>query len=100
MSKISNPLPKNAMESLVWQMLDEVLSDFPAACTCEQCKVDIIAVALNHLSPKYVTTYTGEVYNKANMLEHQYKTDLYGTIAKGVLKVHENPRCENRKKTE
>ena len=84
---------KNTMEILVWQMLDDIVAKFPEVCSCEGCKGDIAALALNQLPPKYAATELGEVYSKSNILESQYRADIIGAITRAIVKVTDSPRC-------
>lgn len=41
---------KNYMEEIVFSLMKEVLADINV-CSCEKCKMDIAAIALNDLPP-------------------------------------------------
>ena len=43
-------------------------------CSCEQCRLDILALALNQLPPRYVVTDLGDTYSRADMLETQKRS--------------------------
>lgn len=88
---------KNAMEPLVWQMLNLILGKFPEACDCDICRCDIAAITLNQLQPKYYATEKGEIYNKVKILELQYRADIVGAITKAIIRVSKNPRCGKKK---
>ncbi len=49
---------KNYMEDVVFGQMKEVLADINM-CTCEKCLLDVAAIALNDLPPKYVVTEKG-----------------------------------------
>ena len=52
------PLYHNRMEDVVLRYLDKSMS--AAGCrTCEPCKIDVVACALNHLLPRYIRTASG-----------------------------------------
>lgn len=85
---------KNFMEDLVWQQLDEVLESHKNVCTCEKCRFDIVAVALNLLPPRYVVTAQGETYSKAMSLEQQFNVDIVTAISQAVQLVSSQPRHE------
>ncbi len=85
---------RNYMEVLVFYALDSVLAQHPDVCSCDLCKKDIAAVALNMLPPKYVVTHTGEVYSKASVLQAQSNSDVISAIVQGIIKVSKNPRCQ------
>ena len=46
---------KNYVEEIVSNSLDR-LSKEGNFCTCPRCRMDIMAYALNHITPKYVVT--------------------------------------------
>lgn len=83
---------KNHVESIVWSLLDEVLSRWPEMCKCETCKYDVVALALNQLPPRYVVREAGEVYAKTQELEIQYRVDVIAALTKAIQKVMANPR--------
>ena len=61
-------------------------------CTCDDCRNDMIAYALNQLPPKYVATRKGEVYSKTFILRNQHRTDIMAALTKAAKIVKENPR--------
>ncbi|MZP28477.1 competence protein ComFB [Heliobacterium undosum] len=82
----------NLMEGVVENFLDDLLAQHPEVCRCSQCRMDIMAAALNRLPPRYVVTTKGEVYSKINMLVNQFRVDVIGAIAHGMMLVAQNPR--------
>ncbi len=84
----------NLMEALVEAAFDE-LKPMLDCCTCDQCRNDIIAYALNQLRPKYVSTDKGAVYTKVNaLLSNQPTTDIITAIMSGVNVVRGHERHE------
>ena len=43
------------MEDVVALLLDELIKD-KDICKCEHCRLDMMAIALNKLPPKYIVT--------------------------------------------
>lgn len=82
---------KNYMEEIVFTSMKEVLSDINM-CTCEMCLLDIAAIALNDLPPKYIVTEKGELYSKINALRQQFEVDVIAAITKAAVLVKRNPR--------
>jgi len=80
---------KNYMETIVFDMIDRVISSFDC-CTCDDCRNDIAAYALNHLPPKYIVS--NEVYSKLSILQRQFGVDVVSQLAAGVQVVKANPR--------
>lgn len=85
---------KNYMEDAVDAALDEVL-ELTEACGCERCRLDIKALALNHLPPKYVVTDKGYVYTKVNELAAQFRTDITVALTNAAKVVSQKPRHDS-----
>lgn len=82
---------KNFMEDVVIQILDEILTEKKDFCNCERCRLDIMAIALNHLPPKYTVTEEGEVFTKIQLLSQQFRADAMVEIVKAIEIVSKNP---------
>ena len=82
---------KNYMEEIVFNQIKEVLEDINC-CKCEKCILDIAAIALNDLPPKYVVSQKGELYSKLNTLKQQFEVDVISAITKAAVLVKRNPR--------
>ena len=82
----------NYMEKLVKSKLEDVLNMRKDICHCEQCKLDIMAVALNNLTPRYIVTDRGKLYTRLDMMEVQFGVDILMAISKGIKVVTEHPR--------
>jgi len=85
---------KNFMEDCVKNMLDQVLKGFDI-CKCEKCKMDIMALALNTLPPKYVATDKGELFSKLSVLQQQFDVDIISAITRAATMVGESPRHDD-----
>jgi competence protein ComFB len=81
---------QNAMEELVSQKLDEVIDSLDC-CKCQQCRKDILAYALNRLTPKYVDTKKGLAFVKVNTMDVQFEIDILTAIYEGVEIVKKHP---------
>lgn len=84
---------KNYMEEIVFNQMKEVLQDINM-CTCDKCIMDIAAIALNDLPPKYIVTEKGELYSKINALKQQFEVDVIAAITKAAVLVKRKPRHE------
>lgn len=82
---------KNYMEEIVFNLMQEVLDDIKM-CSCEKCILDIAAIALNDLPPKYIVTEKGELYSKINALKQQFEVDVIAAITKAAVLVKRKPR--------
>lgn len=84
------PHIKNYMEEIVFNQIKEVLEDINM-CTCEKCLLDIAAIALNNLPPKYIVTEKGELYSKINSLQQQFEVDVISAVTKAAVIVKRRP---------
>ena len=82
---------KNYMETLVEEVYSRCKDSLPC-CTCERCRDDVIAYALNRLPPRYAVTPEGGVYTKITGLERQYYTDIVAALTQAAQVVNTNPR--------
>lgn len=78
----------NLMENLVLQNLDSALRRFNV-CTCDRCRCDAAAYALNRLPPRYQTAEPGEKAQLPDEADSKLVTDALVTA---VIKVRGNPR--------
>jgi len=84
---------KNYMEHVVDLKIDAIIKSIDM-CGCEKCRLDVKAIALNNLPPRYVVTSKGILYSKLNELELQFEVDVQNEIVKAAMIVKENPRHE------
>lgn len=85
---------KNYMEDVVALFIDDLMED-KDICKCEHCRLDIIALALNKLPPKYIATRESEVYAKTDLLSRQYRTDVIIQLLNAISIVSKNPHHES-----
>jgi competence protein ComFB len=83
----------NYMEDIVADLLEEMLKDVDdSVCKCSKCRLDIMALALNKLPPRYVVTEKGRVYAKVMEMELQFKADVAKELTKALAKVKGKPQ--------
>ncbi|WP_053956549.1 late competence development ComFB family protein [Inediibacterium massiliense] len=85
-------MPKNYMEDVVNHLLPSILENFENICLCKQCVEDIKALALNHLSPLYVSSSEGYSYAKSNELDRQFQINVTQKIVEAIEIVQNNKR--------
>lgn len=83
---------KNNMETFVEERLERVMKKYPDCCRCDQCKQDIMILALNHLPGKYTSTRKGELYVRLDAYESENDMLIIQEIAKAIEVVLKNPR--------
>ena len=84
---------KNYMEEIVFNHMKEILEDLNV-CSCEKCIMDIAAIALNDLPPKYIVSEKGELYSKINTLRQQFEVDVIAAVTKAAVMVKRRPKHE------
>ena len=81
----------NFMEVHVTDLVERTLKSLDI-CSCDQCKLDMVAITLNTIPPKYYVTNEGELYARIKTLAHQLDVDIYSEIARAAEIVSNNPR--------
>ena len=61
-------------------------------CKCRTCMNDVLALALNSLPTKYVTTDAGKQYFQRDVYKKQYETDILAALTKACVRVKAAPR--------
>ncbi|GHV08998.1 hypothetical protein FACS1894217_12390 [Clostridia bacterium] len=82
---------QNYTEIIVSNRVAELLPG-QDVCGCEQCRLDIIALALNNLPPHYVVTTKGQLFAKLESFEAQETVDVTMEITNAIEKVKSRPR--------
>lgn len=89
----------NVMEILVDEAIEKQ-SKYFNVCNCEQCLEDVKCLALNRLTPHYVSSDKGELYSKAMSLGNQNKADIDVAVSLAFNIVKDNPRHSFKKKND
>jgi len=61
-------------------------------CHCDTCRMDVMAIMLNNLKPKYVVTDTGALYAQLDDFDPQYKIDFMTIMSQAAQIVKNGPR--------
>jgi competence protein ComFB len=83
---------KNYMEILVDEILPMMLDKENQICKCEKCILDIKAIALNRLPPKYIVRDIGEIYRRYDELGKQLEIDAMEAILRAIDLVKMYPK--------
>ncbi|MDO9573489.1 MAG: late competence development ComFB family protein, partial [Candidatus Contubernalis sp.] len=83
----------NLMEEVAPEVLEDLWKK-EDMYHCEKCKLDILAMALNNLPPRYVVTDRGKTFSKADFLELQKRVDVLAAISNALRIVKKNPHHE------
>ena len=81
---------RNYMEDMVMAKLPQVMKQMDV-CTCERCRLDILAYVLNKMPPKYVVTVKGSLYAKLSLLQSQFDVDILTNLTTAATLVKEKP---------
>ena len=83
---------KNEAEQIVLTELERQLKSLPEyVCTCRECVLDIMALALNLIKPLYRVTLMGKIYTSVAMDENAYAENVRKAVFKAIETVHKNP---------
>jgi competence protein ComFB len=83
----------NKMEEAVKQMTDEMLAvQGKSRCGCQRCRLDIMALALNTLPPKYVVTSIGNAVTNVDLSSSQWKANVTMAVCNAIETVNSRPR--------
>jgi len=61
-------------------------------CHCEICRLDVMALMLNNLKPKYVVTDTGALFAQLDEFDPQNKIDFMTIMSQATETVKSGPR--------
>jgi len=85
-------LLKNEAEVLVVRELERQLeSGNEELCRCNECIVDIAAIALNTVKPLYRFSLLGTLYASQAMSEQAYGDSVKKAVSEAIKKVKKNP---------
>jgi len=88
-------LLKNEAENLVIKEVGRQLEEYTETiCRCNDCIVDMAAMALNNVKPLYRVSLLGTLYVANAMEEKSYAKKVREAVASAIKKVHSNPGHE------
>ena len=83
---------KNEAENLVINELEHQLEDYPeTTCRCNECVLDMAAIALNAVKPLYRVSLLGTLYTAHAMDEETYASSVQDAVSFAIEKVIKNP---------
>ena len=92
---------KNEAENLVLKELERQLQRYTdSVCRCNECIVDMAAMALNNVKPLYRVSLLGTLYAATAMDEKYYAEQIREAVTYAIKKVHNNPSHEPHAKAE
>ena len=85
-------LLKNEAEKLVIHKLEKQLAgESDEICRCNECVVDMAAIALNSIKPLYRFSLLGTLYASKAMNEMAYANSVQRAVSRAIEKVKRNP---------
>jgi competence protein ComFB len=86
-------LLKNEAEVMVLKELNRQLENYSGEklCLCNECVVDMAAIALNSIKPLYRFSLLGSLYAAHIMDEQDYAEGIRGAVTNAIEKVRLNP---------
>jgi competence protein ComFB len=82
----------NEAEKLVLNELERQLENYPEpVCNCNDCVVDMAAMALNTVKPIYRVSLLGTLYASRAMEEKSYATSIREAVFNSIERVRKNP---------
>jgi len=82
---------RNYTEDAVRLYLDRWFKEADV-CHCDSCRLDVMALMLNNLKPKYVVTEIGALWAQMDDFDPQYRTDFMTVMTQAVQVVKAKPR--------
>lgn len=81
----------NVVELILKDRITEYM-DMVGMCTCERCTKDTMAIALNHIPPKYVVTNKGRLLAQLDLYDKQLAATFMVEVIKAGVMVKSCPR--------
>ena len=80
----------NLTQAVVENKVDKLMKQF-GMCTCSRCKVDVTAIALTNLPPKYVATQNRDILPLLSMYEEKYSVAVTVQVMNACRMVMKRP---------
>ena len=88
-------LLKNEAENLILTELGRQLESFPEKlCVCNDCVLDMAAMALNSVKPIYRVSLLGTLYASTAMDQESYANTIRDAVFSAIERVRKNPSHE------
>ncbi len=66
----------NQWEPIVYELLQEYMKSDEMECCCERCQVDIMALVLNKMPPRYTVSLRGEILTSVESCTAAKKAEI------------------------
>ena len=81
----------NVCEQIVRALAPEYIERFHV-CSCDRCFIDVVALTLTNLPPKYVVVEQAETTPLIDYYSRKFQTQVMAELVKACLTVQKNPR--------
>lgn len=85
----------NVMQALVEDKADKYINMF-GLCNCSRCHIDVVALALSNLPPKYVVAKPHELIPRLSMYEQKYSVVVVTQVMSACRKVLDRPHHQRK----
>lgn len=82
---------KNHTETVVNQALQDYLLKNKLSCSCEHCKADILALALNRLPARYYVSLKGEILTQWESVALPDRVKVIAEVVRAAQQVSSSP---------
>lgn len=82
---------RNHTEVVVQQVLQDYLRKNQLLCSCERCKSDIMALALNRLPARYYVSSRGEIMTQWESQALPDQARIMSEVVRAAQQVNETP---------
>lgn len=80
----------NVMEKIIQDKALDYMNKFEM-CTCQRCVVDVMAISLSKLTPKYIVSVKGSNFPLLNYYSQKFSVDVASNLTKACMIVQNNP---------
>lgn len=80
----------NVMQALVEDKADKYIKMF-GLCSCNRCRIDVVALALSNLPAKYVVAKPHELIPRLSMYEQKYSASVVTQVMSACRRVLDRP---------
>ena len=85
----------NVMQALVEDKADKYIKMF-GLCNCSRCRIDVVALALSNLPPKYVVAKPHELIPRLSIYEQKFSAAVVTQVMSACRKVLERPHHQRK----
>jgi competence protein ComFB len=86
---------KNRSAEMVQARVEELLAAGGQLCPCQECVLDLVAYALNRVSPHYTTSLLGSLHSEP-AFDRKLRVEIDVAIAAGLKRLRQHPHHAER----